>query len=134
VPTAWRRNSKKIDGVGNVSINIDKGVAELKSNNAESIVLEGLKGAVADAGFTPRQITAIVVGVVEELGDFVVLRNIGSDFMFVLKENEKLRELRSKLQDTEKRVRVEGVLTYVAPEGHDNHPYTLSIESFEVIS
>ena len=125
---------KKIDGVGSVSINIDKAVAELQSKKAESIVFEGLNEAVTDAGFTPRQITAIVVGVVEELGDFVVLKNIGSDFMLVLNENEKLRELRSKLQDSEKQVRVEGILTYVAPEGHDNHPYTLTIERFEVIS
>ena len=125
---------KKIDGVGNVKINIDKGIAELKGKKGESIGVERLKDAVADAGFTPRQITAIVVGVVEEHGDFVVLKNIGSDFMFILKENEQLRELRSKLQNTGKQVRVEGVLTYVAPEGHDNHPYTLTIERFEVSS
>ena len=125
---------KKIDGVNDVIINIDKGVATLKGKKGESIVVEGLKDAVADAGFTPRQITAIVVGAVEEHGDFAVLKNIGSDFMFILKENEQLLELRSKLQDTEKQVRVEGVLTYVAPEGHDNHPYTLTIERFEVIS
>lgn len=125
---------KKIDGVNDVIINIDEGVAELKGKKGESIVVEGLKDAVADAGFTPRQITAIVVGVVEEQGNFVVLKDIGSDFMFVLKESEQLRELRSKLQDTDKQVRVEGVLTYVAPKGHLNHPYTLTIEQFEVIS
>ena len=125
---------KKINGVNDAIINIDKGVAKLKGKKDESIVVEGLKDAVTDAGFTPRQITAIVVGAVEEHGDFVVLKNIGSDFMFVLKENEQLLELRSKLQNTKKQVRVEGVLTYVAPEGHDNHPYTLTIEQFEIIS
>ena len=125
---------KKIDGVGNVKINIDKGVAKLQSKKAESIVFEGLKDAVADAGFTPRKITAIVVGEVENLGDFVVLKIRNSDFMLILKDNDQLEELRSKLQDTETQIRVKGVLTYVAPEGHNNHPYTLSIESFNVIS
>ena len=124
---------KKINGVNDVIINIDNGVAKLNGKKDESIVVEGLKDAVVDAGFTPRQITATVVGVVEEHGNFVVLKNIGSDFMFILKENEQLRELRSKLQDTEKQVRVEGILTYVAPEGHDNHPYTLTIKRFEAL-
>ena len=124
---------KKIDGVGNVEINVDKGVAELQSKKAESIVVEGLKNVVSDAGFTARQITAIAVGAVQEHDAGLALSDIGSNFMFILKENDQLQELRSQLQNSETQVRVEGVVTYVAPEGHHNHPYTLTIELFEVI-
>ena len=124
---------KKIEGVDEVKINVDKGLADLHHKTGESIAVERLNDAVADAGFTPREITAIVVGTVEEHEGTFVLKNLGSDFIFILRGNDQLLKLRSELPESKKQVRVKGLLAYVAQEEHHGHPYTLTMERFDVI-
>ena len=122
-----------IEGVGEVKINIDKGVAALQSKQEESIGVEKLESMVKDAGFTPREITATVVGNAGQRDGTPIFLASGSDVEFILKENEELQTLRSKLKGSEKLVRITGRLTYETPEGHHAHPYILTIEKYEVI-
>ena len=124
---------KKIEGVSKVKINIDKGIATLTNKEGESISVERLNDVVDDAGFTPRQIPARVVGTVENHGGTLVLRNRSSDFMFILKKNDQLQKLRKEIENSKNQIRVEGLLAYVVPQEHHGHPYTLTVERFEVI-
>ena len=57
---------KKVKGVGEVKIYVDKSLAVLKQKKDQSIVVDELESAVQDAGFTPGEITATVVGKVKE--------------------------------------------------------------------
>jgi len=124
---------KKIDGVGKVKINIDKGIAILINKQGESISVERLNDVVSDAGFTSRQITAKVVGTIDNHDGALVLRNRNSDFMFILYKNDQLQKLRKEIENLKNQIRVEGLLAYVVPQEHHGHPYTLTIERFEVI-
>ena len=124
---------KSIEGVSEVKINIDKGVAALRKKKAESIAVEKLESVVNDAGFTPREITATVAGKVGETNSTPIFNVTGTDVEFILKENEELQKLHSDLKGSEKPVRITGRLTHETPKEHHAHPYTLIIEQFEVI-
>jgi len=124
---------KRIEGVGGVKIYVDKGVAALENKKEKSIAVESLDSVVKDAGFTPREITATVVGNVGQRDGTPVFLATGSEVEFILKENEELQKLQTDLEGSEKPVRITGHLTRETPEGHHAHPYTLIIEKYEVI-
>ncbi len=124
---------KSIEGVGGVKIYIDKGVATLQNKKERSIAVENLDSVVEDAGFTPRQITATAVGTVAQNDGTLVFSVTGSDVMFIINDNAEFQKLTSALKGSEKRVRITGRLAHDTQEGHQAHPYTLTIEKFEVI-
>ena len=124
---------KKIKGVGEVKIYVDKGLAVLGHKKEQSIIIDELAAAVKDAGFTPGAIKATVVGKVTQSDGTLVFSAAGSDIMFMINENDELQKLRSELQEPEKKFRITGRLVHENPKGHHAHPYTLSIEKFEVL-
>lgn len=124
---------KSIEGVGGVKIYIDKGVATLQNKKERSIAVENLDSVVKDAGFTARQITATVVGKIAQSDGTLVFSVTGSDVMFIINNNAEFQKLSSALKGSEKPVRVTGRLAHDTQEGHQAHPYTLTIETFEVI-
>ena len=124
---------KSIEGVGGVKIYIDKGVATLQNKKERSIAVESLDSVVEDAGFTPRQITATAVGTVAQNDGTLVFSVTGSDVMFIINDNAEFQKLTSALKGSEKRVRITARLAHDIQEGHQAHPYTLTIEKFEVI-
>lgn len=124
---------KELDGVGKVTINVDGGMAVLENKERKSIAIEKLEAVVANAGFTPREITATVLGKVGPGDGTPVFTVAGTDIKFILKENEELKKLQSKLAGADKPVRVTGRLSKETPEGHHAHPYTLTVREFEVL-
>ncbi|MFQ5824898.1 MAG: heavy-metal-associated domain-containing protein [bacterium] len=124
---------KSIEGVKDVKINVDKGVATLQSKKEESIGVEKLESVVKDAGFTPREITVTIVGKLGQSDVTPIFSTDGSEVKFILKENEQLQKLLSDLKGSEKLVRITGFLAHETPEGHHAHPFTFTIEKFEVI-
>lgn len=124
---------KSIEGVGGVKIYVDKSVAALENKKEKSIAVESLESVVKDAGFTPRQITATVVGKVGQSNGILVFSATDSDVVFIINDNDEFQKLRSALKGSEKRVRITGRLAHDTQEGHQAHPYTLTIEKFEVI-
>lgn len=122
---------KKVEGVGEVKINVKEGVAALKNKKGKSIAVENLESVVKDAGFTPREITATVVGKLGQSDDTSIFLTDGSEVEFILKENEQLQKLLS--AGSGKLLKVTGLLTHETPEGHHAHPFTLVIEKFEVL-
>ncbi len=93
---------KKIEGVEKVQINVQDGIATLRSRKGKSVEVENLESVVKDAGFTPREITAIIVGKVRQSDGTLVFSVTDSEVEFIVKENEELQKLRSKLAGSEK--------------------------------
>lgn len=48
---------KKLDGVKEVYIGLDEGIAQLKVDKGKTVSEEAVKEAIQDAGFTPEKIT-----------------------------------------------------------------------------
>ncbi len=48
---------RKLDGVQEVYIGLDEGIAQLKLDQGKTVSEEAVKNAVKDAGFTPEKIT-----------------------------------------------------------------------------
>ncbi len=124
---------KKIQGVGKVEINVDKAVAMLENKQGKSIEVEGIELAVKNAGFTPKQLTVSVVGTISQADEALVLLVGEVNEKFILLENEQLKNLRSMVKGPEDRVRVTGKIEHEASKEHHAHPYTLTIQEFEVI-
>ncbi len=124
---------KKIEGVAEVKINIAKGSATLETKQGNSIEVETIESVVKDAGFTPRELTASIIGKISQSGGTSVLSVSEADVIFILRENEQLKDLRSIVKGPQKQVRVTGTIKRETPEEHHAHPYTLTIEKFEVI-
>ncbi len=124
---------KDIKGVGDIKINVDKGVAMLENKQGESIELERIESTVEDAGFTPRELTASATGKISQSAGSELLVVSDSKDQFILQENEQLKKLRSVVKGSGKLVRVSGSIEHETPEEHHAHPYTLTIEEFEVL-
>lgn len=123
---------KDVPGVSKIEIRVEDGVLLLEADQDESIALDRLEPAVKRAGFTARAITATAVGSIATLNDRRVLQVSGTDTELILEDNATLKELLAKLQGS-KRVRVTGQLEEQSPEGHHAHPFTMSVESFEIL-
>lgn len=123
---------KDVPGVSEVEIRVDEGLVRLKAKEGESIDVDRLKPAVKDAGFTPREITATAVGNVATVNERSVLQVSGADTELILDESPTMKELQSKL-DGSRRVRLTGRLEERTPEGHHAHPFSMTVEKFEIL-
>ena len=123
---------KEVPGVSKIVIRVDDGVMLLEAKKDEAIALDRLEPAVKKAGFTAREITATAVGSVAAVDDQRVLQVSGTDTELILEDNPNLKELLAKLQGS-KRVRVTGRIEEQTPEGHHAHPFTMRVESFEIL-
>ncbi len=124
---------KEVPGVSKIVIRVDDGVMLLEAKKDEAIALDRLEPAVKKAGFTAREITATAVGSVAAVDDQRVLQVSGTDTELILEDNPNLKELLAKLQGS-KRVRVTGRIEEQTPEGHHAHPFTMRVESFEILT
>ena len=125
---------KEVPGVSDIEIRVDDGLLILGINKDDSIALDRLAPAVKRAGFTAREITATAVGNVATIDDRRVLEVSGTDtdLILILEDNPTLKELLAKLQGS-KRVRVTGRIEEQSQKGHHAHPFTMSVESFEIL-
>ena len=123
---------KDVPGVSEIEIRVDDAIVIMKSKKGESVAVDRLKPAVKDAGFTAREIRATAVGSLAIVNDRAVLQVSGSETGLILEENEVLKDLQAKLQGT-KRVRLTGRLVEQTPEGHHAHPFTMKVETFEIL-
>lgn len=122
---------KKVEGVSSVTIRVDDGIAILANKANSSIAVGEIQSAVADAGFTPREMSVAVVGTIERVDDTVMLEASNSEAGFLLTKNEMLRKLQTELTDAQKNVRIHGSVQKETPAGHRAHPFTLTITKFE---
>jgi len=123
---------KEVRGVSKVEIRVDEGLVILEGKKGESIDVDRLKPAVKDAGFTAGEITGTAIGNVATVNDRAVLQVSGTDAEFILEENSALKDLKGKLHGSE-RVRLTGRIEEQTPRGHHGHPFTMTVEQFELL-
>ena len=124
---------KKINGTGDVVIEVNNGIAELSVRKGESLGIEDLDEAVGKAGFTPRGITITVVGHLEEMAGYPALHVPVADITLVLEKNKQFDRLKKAVGDKTKEVKIRGKIYREETEGHSGHPYNLAIETYEII-
>ena len=124
---------KKVNGTGDVAIEVNEGIAELSARKGESLGIEELDEAVGKAGFTPRGITITVVGHLEEIAGYPALHVPVADITLVLEKNKQFDRLKKAVGDKPKEVKIRGKIYQDNMDGHSGHPYNLAIETYEII-
>ena len=124
---------KKVNGTGDVAIEVNDGIAALTASDGQSIGVEQLEEAVKKAGFTPRGITITVVGHLEEMAGYPALHVPVGDITLVLEKNKQFDRLKRAVGDKPKEVKIRGKIYQDNMDGHTGHPYSLAIETFEII-
>ena len=124
---------KKVNGTGDVAIEVNDGIAALTASDGQSIGVEQLEEAVKKAGFTPRGTTITVVGHLEEMAGYPVLHVPVADITLVLEKNKQFGRLKKAIGDKSKEVRIKGKIYLDDMDGHSGHPYNLVIETYEII-
>ena len=124
---------KKVNGTGDVVIEVNDGIAALTARDGQSIGVEQLEEAVGKAGFTPRGITITVVGHLEEMAGYPALHVPVADITLILKKNKQFDRLKKAVGDKSKEIKIRGKIYQDETEGHTGHPYNLTIETYEII-
>ncbi len=124
---------KKVDGTGDVAIEVNDGIADLTARDGQSIGVEQLYDAVRKAGFTPRGTTITAAGHVGEMAGETVFHIMGTDVTLVFEKNKQFERLKKLLNGEMKTVRITGSIYNVKKEGHRLHPLTMKIETSEII-
>ncbi len=127
---------RRVDNVAALEIQVNAGRAVVTPAPGTSVDLAALEQAVRDGGFTPRGLHVAAQGRLTELNGAPALE-LPDGVLLLLAENAKATELlRSQDQkvaeETGPVVRVQGQAARQRPEGHADHPYTLTIRTFEV--
>ncbi len=124
---------KKVNGTGDVAIEVNDGIAELSARKGESLGIDDLDEAVGKAGFTPRGITITVVGHLEEMAGYPALHVPVGDITLILEKNKQFDRLKKAVGDEPKEVKIRGKIYQDNMDGHTGHPYNLAIETYEII-
>ncbi|MBI2504147.1 MAG: heavy-metal-associated domain-containing protein [Candidatus Latescibacteria bacterium] len=124
---------KKVEGVEEVKIEVDQGLAKLAVKKDKSLSLEEVEAAVKEGGFTPKEIALTVRGRLAERHGRIVLTLPGSEDILLVEANEQLQKLRETLAGADKAVRLTGKVVRKHEEGHAGHPYVFSVERFEAL-
>lgn len=128
-----RKGLKHIPGVGDATIHIDDGRAELILIEGHPLDLDVIEETIKKGGYTPRDIWIEATGRIELWNGqpaFVILEN---EAKFLLTEDETFQRLNRLLAGQKGRaVRIWGKLEKQMPAGHHGHPHTLTLERFEI--
>ncbi len=124
---------KDIEGVGRLEINVDEGITLIESEPGESIDVDKIEPVVKDAGFTPKGIIVTAVGKIDSSDGEPFLLTGKTGQKFILRKNEPFEKLDALVKDRDKSVRVSGSIEHETPDKHHAHPYTLTIENFELM-
>jgi copper chaperone CopZ len=76
----------KIDGVRDVTVSLEQGLATIQFAPTNRVSVEQIRKAIRSNGFTPRAAEVRVAGLLVERGDTLALRVPGSEESFVLQD------------------------------------------------
>ena len=122
---------KRLDAVEDLKILVNAGLAELTIKEGKSIDIDGIKKAVKDGGFTPREILITLKGKIEETDGQMILRVDKVSDVFILKNNEILKGIITSEKVRDKIVIITGLVQEERIKGHGIHPYVLEIRDFK---
>jgi copper chaperone CopZ len=123
---------KKLEALGvkslEISMNEGKAIVEFSKENVR---VENIEKAVSDAGFSTRYIRLTVLGKLGNVDGEDVLWGKGAEVVYLLEKNEKLEELKSKMNGEEAMIKVTGLVEKA--KGRIDQ-YKLTVENFEIES
>ena len=122
---------KRVEGVEDLKLQFDIGVAEIKIKDGKSIDIDGIRKAVKDGGFTPRDMVVTIKGKIEEVDGRMILRIGDITDSFILKDNKMLREMITSGKVQGKIVTLTGLVQEEKIKGHGLHPHVLEIRKFK---
>ncbi len=122
---------KRVEAVEDLKILVNAGLAELTIKEGKSIDIDGIKKAVKDGGFTPREIHITLKGRIEEADGQMILRVDKVSDVFILKNNEILKDIITSEKAQDKIVTITGLVQEERIKGHGIHPYVLEIRDFK---
>jgi len=70
---------KKLEGIQDLKIQVDKGMADLTFKRGASIDLDDIQARIRKGGFTPTKIHGTLTGMLKKAGDHWLLKLGGSD-------------------------------------------------------
>lgn len=122
---------KRVEAVEDLKILVNAGFAELEIKEGKSIDIDGIRKAVRDGGFTPREILITLKGKIEETADGkMILRVDNVSDVFILKYNEMLNEIIGSEKAMDRIVTLTGQVQEEKIKGHGLQPYILEIRGF----
>lgn len=101
---------KKINGIEDLKIHVDKGVATLAFKKGTTIDLADIQARIRKGGFTPTKIHATLTGLLKKTGDHWLLKLAGSDQVWRLEASSQKKTWTTTLKEG-LRVTVTGELT-----------------------
>ena len=115
---------KGINGVENVNVSLNKGLADVDFKPGNGVTFKQLQDAIARNGFTTKQSTVVVRGTIEDVSGKYRLKVSGTSDSFALVNGDP-----SQLQSlTGKQVEVQGTIPE-APKG--KAPDTIQVSKIE---
>ena len=132
---------KKLSAVQKSTINIKKGTVELFPKKGQHIEIDAVKDAVKSGGFTPREIWVALVGKLMEWNGEITLSIVSEnkekqkdETKYLLKDNDQLKQLKASVKPSGQDIFIAGKVIKASPDGHADHPYTIVIDTFHVLS
>ena len=128
---------RKVENVAKLEIQVNEGRAVIKPEPGTSLDLAELEQAVRDGGFTPRELSLTARGRLTELDGAPALE-LSNGILLLLAEDAQTTALLESQgaeggEGAGPVVRVQGQAARQEAEGHANHPYTLTIRTFEIV-
>lgn len=123
---------KRVEGVKDLKLQFDTGVAEIKIQEGKSIYVDEIRKAVKDGGFTPRDMVITLKGKIEEVDGRMILRIDDISDSFILKDNNMLTDI-IKTQNVQGKIAtLTGLVQEEKIKGHGLHPHVLEIREFKL--
>lgn len=106
---------KKLDGIRDLKIQVDKGVATLAFKQGATIDLDDIQARIRKGGFTPTQINGTLTGILKKAEDQWLLKLVGSDQVWRLEASSEEETWTATLKEGLK-VTITGELTSIKEE------------------
>ncbi|MFQ5664342.1 MAG: heavy-metal-associated domain-containing protein [Terriglobia bacterium] len=119
---------RRLDGVGDVKVDLKSGQAVLTPQPARSFDPTKIAKAVKDAGFSPGPIEVTAVGTLKSQDELLLLEMPGPVGQFLLAGGDKAEELKKRQDLLNRRLRVRGTLHPY----HADRPPGLKVEWYEI--
>ena len=118
----------RIDEIEDVATDAVEGIVTIRPKSGQLVDLDDLHDAITGSGFTPREIEITVTGKVEDWNGFTTLLVNGTE-RFLLAPHEKIEEVESLAELGAGKVSISGLAAREERDGHQEHPFTLSVRS-----
>ena len=122
---------KKIDGLKEVKIFIDEGLARLEFEKSPEKPFEVVNASIKDAGFTPGNMKVTLKGIIQQENESSFIDVTKSNLRYKIKQNKKLDILLEEITASKELVRINAIVVQRQSNHKETPECLLSIESYE---